>query len=46
MTDFIYISKWQMVDEYPKSAITYSKKNNNAYVWKQNYQRTYKATKQ
>ena len=35
-----------MVDEYPKSAITYSKKNNNAYVWKQNYQRTYKATKQ
>ena len=46
MADFKYLSKWQMVDEYRKSGITYSKKNNKTYDGKQNYQRKYKATKQ
>ena len=38
MADFIYLSKWQIVDEYLKSGTTYSK--NNTYDVKQNYQRT------
>ena len=37
MADFIYLSKWQMVDEYRKSGITYSKKNNKTYDGKQTY---------
>ena len=31
MADFVYLSKWQMVDEYRKSGITYSKKKGNTY---------------